>query len=461
MKKSAYLKVMLGAGALAVITACGGEENLNDDNNAGAENNNDNNNTEEASGDDVTLELYSSMTAEGERGEFEDLIAEFEEENPNISIEANFPGGSYEDQLRVMMAADDVPDLFDTHGWSQLRYGEYVRDLSGMDWVDDLDEQMEDIVTDEDGKVYTYPMNQAQDGVIYNEDVLDEHGIEPPTNWDDFREALETIRDESGGQVAPLWIPGGDDWTLAQMVDQMMTPMFETHPDHDYTDEFQDGSFDWSNYEPMGELMLGLHEDDLLNQDVLTAQFAQAPEIMASGQAGFMFIVGSIGPDAQEVNPDANIGLVPTPAYHDGDDPSWIGGERNTISISEDADHPEEAEKFIEFMTEDEPATRIAEATNVDSALEHIEPDAFYSEYYDRYSDVEVIPYFDRVHLPSGMWDVMATTTAELLSDGDVEGAAQTMGSEYERLREEDDGEDDLDDIDEEDIEDFEDEDNE
>jgi raffinose/stachyose/melibiose transport system substrate-binding protein len=450
MKKATWL---VSIGALTMLAACGGGNGENEESNGG--------NGESAEGGnsdaDTTLVLYSSMTAEGERNTFEELIAEFEEANPEIAIEANFPGGSYEDQLRVMMAANDMPDLFDTHGWSQLRYGNYVRDLSEMEWVDSLDPELEEVVTDEEGKVYTYPMNQAQDGVIYNADVLDQFGIEPPTNWDDFKTALETVRDESGGQIAPLWIPGGDDWTIAQMEDQLLTPLFETHPDHDYTDEFEDGTFDWSNYEWMAEEIVYLEENDLLNQDVLTAQFAQAPEIMAGEQAAFMFLVGSIGPDTVEINPDANIGLIPTPAIHEGDDPSWIGGERNTLSIAEESENAEEAEQFIEFMTEEENARRIAEATNVNASLEGVDPDTFYSDYYEEFSDVSVVPYFDRVYLPSGMWDVMATSSAELLSTHDIQAKIDTMESEFNRLREETDEEGEVGEIDEEDVEDVED----
>ncbi|MCE7792695.1 ABC transporter substrate-binding protein [Salipaludibacillus sp. CUR1] len=440
---NSFIKTIAGVGVVSLLAACGG----NDGGNNGGDGN------EQAAADaDVNLVLYSSMSSEGERNAFEGLIDDFHEENPDIHIEANFPGGSYEDQLRVMMAANDLPDLFDTHGWSQLRYGEYVHDLRDMDWVDDLDPAMDEIIKDEDGKVYTYPMNQAQDGVIYNVDVLEEHGIEPPTTWDDFVAALETIRDETGGQVAPLWIPGGDDWTLAQMVDQLLTPLFVTDENNDYTEEFEDGTFDWTNYEWLAEQMLMLKENDLLNQDVLTAQFAQAPEIMAADQAAFMFLVGSIGPDATEMNPDTEVGLLPTPAIHEGDDPSWIGGERFTLSVSENSEHKEEAKRFIEFMTEEENAQLMAEATNLSSALEHVEADTYFSEYYEEYSHLEIQPYFDRVYLPSGMWDVMATTTAELLADGNVDNAVNTMESEFNRLQDEDD---ELEEIDEEDIEDL------
>lgn len=421
--KNVLAKMIVGFGAVATLAACGG-------------NNGDNGNGDTASGDGETnVVLYTTMQSDGERDTFEGIIADFESENEGITIEANFPGGSYEDQLRVMMAADDLPDLFDTHGWSQLRYGEYTHDMADMDWVEHLDPAMEQIVADDAGKVYTYPMNQAQDGITYNVGLLEEYGIEPPTTWDDFVAALETVKEKSDGSVAPLWIGGGDSWTIAQMVDQMLTPLLITDENNDYSEELLDGTFDWNNYEWLAEQMLYLEENDLLNQDVLTAQFAQATEIMANNQAAFMFVVGSIGPDTTEMNPEVEVGLLPTPAVHEGDDPSWVGGERFTLSIAENSEVKDEAKLFIDYISQPEQAKKMAEATNLSSALTNVEADTYYSEYYAKYSDLQIEPYFDRVYLPSGMWDVMANTTAELLGGGTPERAAEEMESEYHRLR--------------------------
>ena len=53
--------------------------------------------------------------------------------------------------------------------------------------------------------------------------------------------------------------------------------------------------------------------------------------------------------------------------------------------------------------------------------------------YYDKYADVETFPYFDREYLPSGMWDVMCATGADILAqkDGAVETAASTMEQNF------------------------------
>ncbi|WP_173915459.1 ABC transporter substrate-binding protein [Halobacillus sp. Marseille-Q1614] len=424
--KNSLMKLVGGIGMAALLAACGG---------GGAES--EGGSDGEVSGaQEGKLTVALTASSEGERNTFEELIAEFEEES-EVDVEASFPAGGYEDQMRVQMAANDLPDVFDTHGWSQLRYGEYVLDQRDMDWVENLKPAMKDIVTDEDGKVYTYPVNMAQDGVIYNKNVLEKYGIEVPQTWDEFVEALKTVRDESGGQVAPLWVAGGDGFPLGQMVDQMMTPMFATDEENDYTEEFLDGSFDWSQYEWLPEQLLMLQEENLLNQDVLTAKYAQSAEIMAGEQAAFMFSGGSIGPDTTQVNPEVKLGLMPTPTVHEGDEPVWIGGERFTLAIFKDSKMKEEAKQFIEFMAEPDNAQRIAEGTNLASALEGVEADTYFSEDLKKYEGTEIVSYFDRVYLPSGMWDVMSTTTEELLAGGTPEQAADTMESEYDRLREE------------------------
>src|SRR5690625_231761 len=119
------------------------------------------------------LTYYTSATDEADQKAVKSVITQFEDENPDIDIVASFPADEYESQLRVKMAANDMPDLFDTHGWAKNRYGEYTEDLEDMDWVDDLDPALDSIITDDDGNVYALPLNQAKDGLTYNATLLE------------------------------------------------------------------------------------------------------------------------------------------------------------------------------------------------------------------------------------------------------------------------------------------------
>lgn len=154
-----------------------------------------NNGASEANGK-VTLTLFSTMSNSGERKAFEEVIRDFEKEHQNIRIDANFPGNSYEDMIRVKMGANDMPDLFDTHGWAKLRYSEYVADLKEMDWVKQLDPSLDQILKDKDGKVYAYPLNQAKDGLSFNANLLKEYGIKVPKTLNELKSALQTVKEK-------------------------------------------------------------------------------------------------------------------------------------------------------------------------------------------------------------------------------------------------------------------------
>jgi raffinose/stachyose/melibiose transport system substrate-binding protein len=337
--------------------------------------------------------------------------------------------------LRVKMGANDMPDLFDTHGWSQLRYGEYVADLKDMNWVQHLDPALNQILKDKSGKVYAYPLNQAKDGISYNATLLDKYGIKPPNTMDEFIKALETVKKKSKGEVAPLWIPGGENGNIAQVFDQLATPQLITAKNNNYAKQLEKGTFNWSNYTSLAETMAEMKKKGLLNKDVLTAKVSQATELMAQNKIAFTFVGGSLGPDATELNPEVKVGTIPVPAIHKGGTQSWIGGERFTLAAWKDSKHLKEAKKFIEFVSQPEVAKKIAEGTSSASALTNNKTQNYYSEYYDKYNDIKVEPYFDRKYLPSGMWAVMSSTGQELLAGSlTPKQLSKEMEKEYKRL---------------------------
>jgi raffinose/stachyose/melibiose transport system substrate-binding protein len=416
MKKLTYLFILLLVFS-AVAAGCGNKEASTGGNGK------------------TTLTLFSTMSNKGERKALQDAIAEFEKQNPDIKIDANFPGNGYEDMLRVKMGANDMPDLFDTHGWSQLRYGEYVADLKDMNWVQHLDPALNQILKDKSGKVYAYPLNQAKDGISYNATLLDKYGIKPPNTMDEFIKALETVKKKSKGEVAPLWIPGGENGNIAQVFDQLATPQLITAKNNNYAKQLEKGTFNWSNYTSLAKTMAEMKKKGLLNKDVLTAKVSQATELMAQNKIAFTFVGGSLGPDATELNPEVKVGTIPVPAIHKGGTQSWIGGERFTLAAWKDSKHLKEAKKFIEFVSQPEVAKKIAEGTSSASALTNNKTQNYYSEYYDKYNDIKVEPYFDRKYLPSGMWAVMSSTGQELLAGSlTPKQLSKEMEKEYKRL---------------------------
>lgn len=390
----------------------------------------------EENGDRTVVTLYSTVTNEADKITLQNVVEKFEKENPDIDIKENYPADGYEGMLRVKMAANDMPDLFDTHGWALHRYGEYVEDLKDMDWVKDLDPALNQILLDETGKVYAYPLNQAKDGLTYNATLLEKCGITPPSTFDEFMSALETIKEKGKGEVTPLWFAGADKSAFGQFFDQFATPLLITG-EKNYKEELLDGTFDWSNYTFLPEKLKEMQDKGLLNEDVLTAQNHQMVDLMAQNKIAFIVGGGMLGPSVEELNPDVKLGIIPMPVMEEGDKPSWIGGERHTLAVWKDSKVKEEAKQFLDFISQPEIVKEIAEGTSLPAGLTNTESKNYYSDDYEKYKDNKVEPYFDRVYLPSGMWDPMGAAGQELLSGTMTpEEVSKKMAVEYKRLLE-------------------------
>lgn len=225
---------------------------------------------------------------------------------------------------------------------------------------------------------------------------------------------------------------------IAQYFDQMATPLLTVDGEENQEEALMNGTFDWSNYTFLPEQLKIMQEEGLINEDAVTARGGQSVELMAQNEIAFIFAGGSFGADVTELNPDVEVGAIPVPSIHGEDGQRWIGGERHTLAVWNESEAKEEALEFLDFMAEDENAARIAEATSMPSPLDGVDVNHYYEESMEPYADVEVEPYFDRVYLPSGMWDVIGNTGEELLADSMTpEQVSAQMESEYHRLREE------------------------
>ena len=120
----------------------------------------------------VTLSVLMNVATPAGQNAYKAIALDFEKANPTIKVDIQFPA-EYESLLKVKMAASDLPDVFDTHGWAQIRYGKYLTDLRNESWASQLSDTIRDVVTDKQGKVYVLPISEAKDGISYNVNVLE------------------------------------------------------------------------------------------------------------------------------------------------------------------------------------------------------------------------------------------------------------------------------------------------
>jgi len=383
----------------------------------------------------ITLTVSTNMVGEPE-GVLKAIADDFAKANPNIKIDYSAPGKDYENIMKVKMASKQLPDVFSTHGWAIIRYGQFLADLRNESWVPKINSGIRSIITDKNGMVYVLPMDQDKAAIVYNVDVLKQFGVEPPLNLADFEKACETIKEKSNGTVAPIHVGGADSWPIGQLYDFLATSYFVS-PASNNASQLLDGSFDWSKWTPLSDKLLDWYNRGFFNKDALTAKFSDSAAALAAGKMAFAFYGGYLVEEAKKTNPNVNGGLIPVPAVVPGDTATFVGGEKATWGAWKDSKRLDAAKKFIAFYAKPENIKRVAESDRLMPGLDGVDVDiGFARQYYDRYKDYRTFPYFDRVYLPNGMFDTLCKNAQDLFAKAVTpDQVSQNFQKEYLRLR--------------------------
>lgn len=365
----------------------------------------------------------------------EEVIKDFEAEHPNIDVELVTGVGDYEAVMKTKMGANDLPDLWATHGWSVIRYSEYLRPLTDQPWANNLNPGIEKVITDKNGDIFVLPMNIDLSGIVYNVDVINEAGVDVDAiaTWDDFKVACQKIKDAG---FTPIHMGGKDYWTVGNFFDWVAPSFYITNEDSNDRSALKDGSFDWSKWDRASELLLDLDASGFLNKDKLSSNFTDSARNLAQGKVGFEFYGNYVIGEALRFNEEANLSFMPVPSDDPNDPKTLISGERDAFGVWKDTPNEAEALLLLEYFSRPDVMSKIATASTLPAGLKGVDSDTGkLKEAYSKYSDLRGFPYFDRVYLPSGMWETIESTSTGLLAkDMTVEEVHKKMETDYLRL---------------------------
>jgi raffinose/stachyose/melibiose transport system substrate-binding protein len=124
---------------------------------------------------------------------FDAAVAEFEAANPTIDIVMEAVADEpYKDKIRVLMASDQVPDIY--FSWSGEFGRKFAREgrtldlteaLAGPEWQGRFAAASLEPFQFE-GKQFGIPVNVDSKYMIYNKAIFEKHGLAVPTTFADF-----------------------------------------------------------------------------------------------------------------------------------------------------------------------------------------------------------------------------------------------------------------------------------
>ncbi|MFS2280545.1 extracellular solute-binding protein [Microbacterium sp. OR21] len=385
-------------------------------------------------GDKVTLEVQSAMGEGTPRyNSLSDLARAYEKDNPGVKIDVVPLGSDYEGDMKVRMGSGDLPDIWATHGWSLLRYSEFLEPLADQPWADQLNPVLDSTMKNDDGEFFALPLTTDVAGILYNKTVLEKAGVDPTSlgTIETFDEALAAVKDAG---VVPISSSGKDDWFAGNVADWLGSGSY----DEAESEKLAEGEFVDSGFEALFGKLEDWTKAGYFNPDFSSATSDDIATALGQGKTAFVMIQNTLALTAKEFVPDAKIGFIPVPAIN-GDEEYLIGGEGVALGAWRDGENKEEALDFLAFLAEPENIGQFASDDGNPAGLTDIDVDlGDLADSYEQFftpGDVRMVPYFDRAYLPNGMWNTLISTTSGIITgQTSVESAVKQTEAEFGTL---------------------------
>lgn len=303
------------------------------------------------------MHLWPDSNNSAQNKMVKEIIREFEEANPNITIKTEvLENEQYKSKLKVLAASNDLPDIGFT--WAAGFMDPYVRG-DKFAAVDDLlqDELKGKFVagTTEgysfDGKTYALPVELNIVPVYYNKEIFSEFNLQPPQTLDDLKAIIRTLNNNG---ITPVTLGGKDGWPASfwymYLADRIGGPnlMDKAVADQDFTDpSLLEAARQVQELVNLNTFIKGYNG---LSNDEAKVQFMNGKSAM--------FVTGTWElPDfttttniAQEFKVNIGYFKFPTVEGGKGNVDDWVGGPGTGLFVSKNSKHALEAKEFVSFF---------------------------------------------------------------------------------------------------------------
>ena len=306
-----------------------------------------------------TLVINTDTSDPAPKAAFEQLIADFEAANPDVTVEWNlFDHEGYKTSIRNFLTAD-APDLANWYAGNRMLPYVNANLFEPVDDVWDANGFNESLGSAAasmtiDGKKWGVPYTYYQWGVYYRKDIFENLGIAVPTNWDEFKAAGATL---NANDVKPITIGSKYLWTTGGVFDYLN---LRTNG-YDFHMALTKGEIAWTddrvratmaNWKEL--LDAGFWID---NHAAFSWQEALAP--MVAGDAA-MYVMGNfaVAPLREAGLTDDQLGFFQFPMINEA---AGMAEEAptDTMHIPANASNKVDAKRFLAFLGSAEQQTKI------------------------------------------------------------------------------------------------------
>jgi raffinose/stachyose/melibiose transport system substrate-binding protein len=297
---------------------------------------------------------------------WDDIAAQFEAANAGVKVEMNYQDDDLYQTIGLpqLLAGRNAPDVY--FEWTGSRMAQRYEDGYAADLTEAvtsgplaglLDEGVFPVAS-VDGKVVLLPHTADVTNVIwYNVPLLAEHGVEPPTTWEELLAACDAL---IAADIIPISTGNKDLWAAGNWLSHIASRVVgEDVYDATLSGE---GKFSTPEWEQAFGYIAELREHSCVNESANAVDDNAGAQLFFQGQAAMHPIGSWLVSWAVDEAPDLEFDFVNLPAMPEGsagDQDSVIGVETgymvNANSPSIDlaveflalVNSPENVQKFI------------------------------------------------------------------------------------------------------------------
>ena len=301
--------------------------------------------------------LNSDQTDPAPKKAMEDLVADFQKANPDITVKwNNFDHEGYKSAIRNFLTADppDVAAWYAGNRMAPFVKANLFEDVSDVWAANGLDDSLKSAAASMtiDGKKWGVPYTYYQWGIYYNKDVYKKVGVTEPKNWDEFVANCEKFK---AAGIDCLTTGTKALWPAAGIFDyiNMRTNGYEFHMDLTagkvaWTDDKVKATFaNWARIVPY------------ISANHAAIDWQDAAALLVQGQAA-NYVMGNfaVATFKQGGMTNDNLGFMIFPEITAGV-PRAEEAPTDTFHIPSGAKNKEDAKKFLAYVASAEVQTKM------------------------------------------------------------------------------------------------------
>jgi raffinose/stachyose/melibiose transport system substrate-binding protein len=286
-------------------------------------------------------------------GYFDQLIEQFHQTQDRVRVRHDATSN-----IAGSFVRETPPDLGClNYNFEISRYVErgVLSDLGDMPEAGRIREELQpliDVTATYPGRTSVIPYSLMAAAVLYNRDIFEQVGVEPPTTWSEFLALCETL---TAAGITPIYSTFRDPWTIAQgHFDYSVGGVVDTT---EFFNDLKEQGDDVGPDSPVAfqkQFLKPVEQmQELLpytNDNAASRAYGDGNLAFAAGEAA-MYLQGPWAlTEIEKTNPGMNVGAFPLPMTENPDDRKVRVNIDLALWIPEGSAKKEAAREFLSFL---------------------------------------------------------------------------------------------------------------